>query len=523
MWASFGYFMGTLVNERGEPLVVEWHHREWAQLLQFHDRVCLLAPRDHGKTWTCVAYLLWMCWRHNRDPETGYLMPALPDGKWEAVLFSESLPQAEAFFETFQSLMLANEHLFADILPDFRRGKAAAIRSLWSRRRTRLKNRAQISIRSYQSSTRGLHPDLLMLDDVLSDKNTMTEYQRNKAWKYLVSTLLPMNAKQVIVIGTAFHFDDVLHRLKPPKGSAARRLALISMGIKSLFEWRKFRSFDPRTHVTLWPARYSYEQLMATREIMDNPALFSREYQNDPRDDASSMFPYALTNTLLRPGMTFVPSYRPVPGEIVVFGMDVAVSAEVAADFTVLWVACLTVATQRRRILMGFRLKGQGFREQVDLIRTVCRVYGVSFGLVEENGFQTWLRQELLRFPETAPRVLGHKTGSEKADLDDGVPALKIPMQNNLWDWPTGDDESKTLIKTLQSEAKAFGWKDGKLQGVGEHDDTVMAFWFTEKACRTVEQWLSAPKVDEVVSAEEMGVGPVRIGHSYDDVDGSTY
>ncbi len=523
MWGSFKYFFGQLVNERGESLKTNWHHIEWCDLLQGHDRLCLLAPRDHGKSWTCVAYLLWRCWRHNRDPLTGLLMTDLPEGKWEAVIFSESMAQAESFFEVFQSLMLANERLFSDILPDFARGRAATIPNVWSRRRTRLKNRAQLSIRSYQTSTRGLHPDLILCDDVLSDKNTASEFQRAKAWKYFVSTLLPMNPKQIIIVGTAFHYDDVLHRLKPPKGSAARRADLAALGIRSLFEWQKYRSYDPVTHATLWLERYSYERLMAIAEMMDNPALFNREYQNDPRADTSSMFPYSLTTLLRHPELTFVASYMPTAEEVVVFGMDVAISAEVGADFTVLLVAALNRNTQERRLLMGFRLKGLGFREQVQLIRDVCRAFNVALGLIEENGFQKWLKDELSKYPETATRVLGHKTGTEKSDLADGVPAMKIVMQNRLWQWPFGDEPSISLVKTLQAELAAYGWKDGKLQGVGEHDDTVMALWFTEKAARTIESWLRQPPVDEMVTAEDYGVERVQIGPDYDDLDGPTF
>ncbi len=29
----------------------------------------------------------------------------------------------------------------------------------------------------------------------------------------------------------------------------------------------------------------------------------------------------------------------------------------------------------------------------------------------------------------------------------------------------------------MLAEFEAFGWNDGKLEGVGEHDDTVMCFW----------------------------------------------
>jgi len=32
-------------------------------------------------------------------------------------------------------------------------------------------------------------------------------------------------------------------------------------------------------------------------------------------------------------------------------------------------------------------------------------------------------------------------------------------------------------VKNWLSECEAFGWQDDKLEGVGEHDDTVMAWW----------------------------------------------
>jgi hypothetical protein len=122
--------------------------------------------------------------------------------------------------QSLQSLMLANEALFSDMLPDFARGKAATVRTAWSTRRIRLKNRFEIRTRAWRTSTRGAHPQLVVLDDVLERQNTLTQYQRDKSWRYFQGTLMPMNAKQVIVIGTAFHYDDLLHRLKPDKRKA---------------------------------------------------------------------------------------------------------------------------------------------------------------------------------------------------------------------------------------------------------------------------------------------------------------
>jgi hypothetical protein len=217
MYESPVYFMSRLCDERGSALMLPSHIAEWLGLFQDNERVVLLAPRDHAKTTTVLCYLLWLCWRHNRHPDLGTLLADLPEGVWEAVIFSAQLDQATHFFEKFQSLLLANESLFWDVIPEVAGGRRAAVRDVWSRTRTRLKNRAEISIRAFRTSTRGLHPDLLILDDVQSDENTSSSYQRDKNWRYFSGTLVPMNPTQLIVVGTAFHYDDLLHRLRPSR------------------------------------------------------------------------------------------------------------------------------------------------------------------------------------------------------------------------------------------------------------------------------------------------------------------
>lgn len=421
MYENFEYFVGRLLDSGGRPLLFEAHHRRWAALILDAPRVVLMAPRDHGKSIFILLYLAWRCWRHGRDPATGRRL-AGPTGSFTAVLFSATWAQPNVLASLFRDLLSANEDLFG--MPAIGSQSTSRRRRMaWSRTQVRLANGAELHVRAFQTSVRGLHPDLLLLDDVLSDANSITSDQRRRTWNYFVGTILSMNPDQLILVGTAFHRDDLLHRLQPSANHAG-------------FVWAKYKALDLETNTALWPARHPVEELLALREF--DSTSFSQEYQNDPRDDAASMFPSTLTDPLLRPDLTFLPSYQPSAEEVVVFGMDIAISAEVGADFTVLWIASLNRVNQHRRMLMGYRLKGLGFREQVELIRTVCRSYGVSLGLVEENGFQRWLQQELLRFPETAHVVLGHRTGSEKANLDDGIPAMKIVMQNGLWGWPTG-------------------------------------------------------------------------------------
>src|SRR5664280_3502811 len=109
----------------------------------------------------------------------------------------------------------------------------------------------------------------------------------------------------------------------------------------------------------------------------------------------------------IRDSLTFVPRYRNAPGGVVVLGLDPAVAEGATANYTVAVVAAVDTATMRRRVLTIRRHRGLGLDAQVALVRELCSSYDVTLGIVEDNGFQTWLLQALRRHPETAHRVFG--------------------------------------------------------------------------------------------------------------------
>jgi hypothetical protein len=59
-------------------------------------------------------------------------------------------------------------------------------------------------------------------------------------------------------------------------------------------------------------------------------------------------------------------------------------------------------------------------------------------------------------------------------------------LENGLYSIPRGDAYSIEKTDTWISECAAFGWQGDKLGGVGEHDDTVMAWWLAEIALQKV-------------------------------------
>jgi hypothetical protein len=248
------------------------------------------------------------------------------------------------------------------------------------------------------------------------------------------------------------------------------------------------------------------------------PTIFSREYQNDPRDDAASIFPYELTQHALDAGtgLTFLPAYRKAAGEVVVLGVDLAVSEAARADFTVAIVAAFELATGRRRVLTAVRAKGLALDRQVTLLHDLCVDYRVDLAIVEQNGFQRWVLDALRAWPELRERVFGHTTGQAKNDLEGGIPGLKLALLADQWVMPCGDAESRLFARTWQAELSAFGWKDGRLEGLGEKDDTVMATWFVERAIRLAKELIASVPTDEIVYGEDLGIERVHISPDLD-------
>jgi hypothetical protein len=120
----------------------------------------------------------------------------------------------------------------------------------------------------------------------------------------------------------------------------------------------------------------------------------------------------------------------------------------------------------------------------------------------------------LQKYPETARCMFGHHTGLEKSDFAQGIPSVSFGPRAGLWDLslPTGDAESAAYASVFRTEAQAFGWKDGKLTGVGEHDDTKMNWWLADRAARVVEAHMPGEPEWEMVYLEDLGIERVKIG-----------
>lgn len=207
--------------------------------------------------------------------------------------------------------------------------------------------------------------------------------------------------------------------------------------------------------------------------------LYDREILTRPRSEGSTFFPRELFEPYLNRALSFQRSlYRDewaADGTAVAQAWDLAWSERTGGDWLVCATALVNLKTGKRQLLGLERWQRLLFTEQCNLIEARSRAYGADIVCLESDAAQLIWKQHIAA--TTGVPVIAHSAG-EKRNLATGVPSLLIELQNGKWEFPYNPHGwNHDLMDVFLNEAEAFGWLDGKLEGVGEHDDTVMAFW----------------------------------------------
>jgi hypothetical protein len=68
------------------------------------------------------------------------------------------------------------------------------------------------------------------------------------------------------------------------------------------------------------------------------------------------------------------------------------------------------------------------------------------------------------------------------------LPSLAVLFEQGKFKFPRGDEYSREVTGLLTSELNSMSFNDdkGTLESVTEHDDTVMALFFSVKGLRTI-------------------------------------
>lgn len=474
--SSFPYFITTVL----EGFEMSWHHLQWCQIIHRYKKSCVLAARNHGKSYLfSFAYPLWRMYRHKGRFEPFYEQ-RLNMGSEEGIIITNEMSLSLHFLKKIIEEIEGNQILKAKLYPT----NLNSPTRVWGKRGIACANGAKLLPFSALSRLRGRHPNWIVLDDFLDDSCLHSPEQREKFIEIFDSVVL--NTLQpgghILVVGTPFHKSDLYGSLRKRK----------------TFHYFEYPAIYPDGKV-LWSSRFSLDDLLAVKEDRkDDPmseVRFSREFLVRPVDSNQTIFPHTIIQSALNPNIDFV--HNKISGdysryEMVITGCDFAISSSFSADYTVF----VTIAKDkdgRFTILHIYREKGVNYTGQIQKLIDINNNLEPDRIVLENNGFQ----EVMFQMAEDAELpVTRHTTTSNKYSLAHGIPMVAALFEKGVISIPYKDGDCRATVNELVKELGSFSWAQGKIKSTALHDDMVLALWIAVKGCRDSTPNLQITYVD---------------------------
>ena len=108
------YFITSVLSD----FQMSWHHIEWGDLVHHHNKLCIEAARDHGKSYYFSnAYLIWQLYRYSKPKIQQYSRRPSKSNSNRGFLFSFSLQQAVDLIEILKGTIEGNDELRERLMP----------------------------------------------------------------------------------------------------------------------------------------------------------------------------------------------------------------------------------------------------------------------------------------------------------------------------------------------------------------------------------------------------------------------
>ena len=436
---DFKYFFEEVCGkyDKKNPWILTKFHQEWFDLSENTNKTCIIASRDHGKS---VFYRVYLLWKMAYNPGT------------EVLFFSHSQHQSIEHMGKMNELIEsipALQHLKP------KRG--------WAKQKFKFTNKSSISAMSVGKAVRGAHPDIVVLDDILSSE-AQTQLKHISSWFY--TALLPVlhHTAQLCIVGTPFSYTDLYAELKKLKSYAVR----------------EYPAINEQTGEPLFPERWSLEALNNRRNDMTSIA-FTREYLCKPIASEASLFPEEVLERVKDDQLSL--SYYPHDDDEYNYyiGWDPAISADRRADYTCMMVIAVD-KDRNKHIIHTHHEKGMDFSAQIDKIIELNARFNPVIIELETNNFAMAFNQVLNEISDLPIKPFNMSRMKKEALIH----TLQLQFEQGKLSIPYKDEGgTRRLMNTLLTELSTFTMLDnGRMESLGGHDDMVMALALSVQATK---------------------------------------
>ncbi|MCX5784575.1 MAG: phage terminase large subunit [Elusimicrobia bacterium] len=380
-------------------------HLSWFDILLREQYVLLLAPVGHLKTSSCtIAYPLFrLTENHNL----------------RILLVNEVLDNAKGFLREIkghltQSARFREQYGHWDLTADTWTEERIQIP------RTEIRKEPSIAVASVLGTVVSQHPDLVIVDDPCSNRNTQTPNQRQKVITWFQKDLLPRldDGGQIIVVMTRWHTDDIAGFLKSEPGFANWKI--IDLAAEWLDE-------SGKQHILL-PEKFSNKKLAQLKAQLGTSS-YNCLYLNDPSGQEGSDFKAAWLDS---------GRYDRVPEGIPVFvGIDLAISRREGSSR---FAYCVIGKDKAGNVYVIDAYRDRiPFNEQLKAAKRVFHQHHPCLMAVESNGYQAAFAESLRTDEETKhmPLKTINASDDKHARLRGLTPlfengAIRLPKPNGM-------------------------------------------------------------------------------------------
>ena len=447
---SFPYFFQNVLG-----LQYPEYMQEWFETMQTTDRTVVICSRDHGKS---VFMHSWVVWK----------------------LIFEEPPYQMLYISSNQKQTLVHMREIDRIfnLPALKQFKPSRG---WAIGNIQLTNGNAILERSVGSQIRGLHPQEIIIDDPLKEFS-LSAIQKVTDWFFgdMIPTL--HHTANLRMIGTPFTYTDIFSQLEENDAYTVRKYPCLNA-----------------MNEPLWPDRWNYDALMQ-RKAEIGSLKFTREYMCIPVSTGTALFDQDYVEKCKNKDYVLKLGNRIDKGYKYYVGVDPAISTD--GDYNVIIV--LEVDEEKNKTIVHVdRAKNVEFRENIEKIRLIGKIFQPEIVLYETNTFAKAFTQELRSMTDLNIKDF-NTTRKKKQEI---ILNLQMNIENGKLNFPYGDNNSKRMTTTLIEELSMFTiTESGRFEGVGAHDDLVMGRALANAATQTPSE--SFLLLDDLGLFEEPQIAP---------------
>lgn len=461
-------------------------HRLLQAVLSRYRRVSIDAPVEHGKT--TQVDVIRLAWEFGHNPGT------------MAAIVSNS---TEIPYRVVSDLRrFLRDEKYRAVFPNVEIEKDTND-EIWLRRPGRQIHPTLKGV-GVGGAIIGSRLSLLILDDILDFFNTYSVGEREKTYSLLNSTVFNrvLANGRIWDIGTPWHVEDARHRLRREKKSFVHVHFDATNGETFRINGAPHAIPNAKPDDTLWPevvydeSGHAYgwprERLAEKREEMPG-VEFDRQFRCVAMSGALAVFKADVLERAVARGARYRFPADPLPGELVVTGVDLAIGRGEVGDLTVLTTITVRLLTGSwSYVPLDIRAGRWELGDLLEQFRAVVNAYPSHSGFrVENNQGQDFILQGLN--DDRLLRALGwsdieiarvgrpyaHTTSrTDKRHNVLGIRSLSLDFENDRVVLPSVDG--------ILPYAEIQRLKDGLLSfDCSDHtSDYLMSFWLAVEHAR---------------------------------------